>query len=81
MNRDSQLAVAATHLALEDSKLNRDEIDPCTIGIAFGAFGIQYTLEDAYIVTFSASGGKPTWLDDSKEPKCLNPIFLLYLTA
>jgi len=77
MNRDSQLAVAATHLALEDSKLDRDEIDPCTIGIAFGSFGIQYTLEDAYIVTHSASGEKPTWLDDSKEPKCLNPIWPL----
>ena len=77
MNRDSQLAVAATHLALEDSNLDRDGIDPCTIGIAFGSFGIQYTLEDAYIVTHSASGEKPAWLDDSKEPKCLNPIWPL----
>ena len=77
MNRDSQLAVAATHLALEDSKLNRDEVDPCAIGIAFGAFGIQYTLEDAYVVTYNASGEKPIWLDGSKEPKCLNPIWPL----
>ncbi|MBN2031088.1 beta-ketoacyl-[acyl-carrier-protein] synthase II, partial [bacterium] len=56
MNRDSQLAVAATHMALNNSKLNRDVVDPCAIGIAFGSFGIQYTLEDAYIVTFNASG-------------------------
>lgn len=77
MNRDSQLAVAATHMALNNSKLNRDVVDPCAIGIAFGSFGIQYTLEDAYIVTFNASGKKPTWLDGSTETKCLNPIWPL----
>ncbi len=49
MNRDAQLAVAATSLALEDSQLNREEIDPSEIGVAFGAFGIQYTFEEAYI--------------------------------
>lgn len=75
MNRDAQLAVAAAGLALEDSRLNRNGIEPSAIGIAFGAFGIQYTLEDAYIVTYSASGKKITWLDE--EPQCLNPIWPL----
>ena len=77
MNRDSQLAVAATRLALEDSRLNRNEIEPYAIGIAFGAFGVQYTLEDAYIVTYSAAGKKITWISESEEPKCLNPIWPL----
>ena len=49
MNRDAQLAVAATSLALEDSRLNREETDPSEIGVAFGAFGIQYTFEEAYV--------------------------------
>jgi len=77
MNRDSQLAVAATSLALEDSRLDRNEIEPSAIGIAFGAFGVQYTLEEAYIVTYSAAGEKITWLSESEEPKCLNPIWPL----
>lgn len=77
MNRDSQLAVAATHLALENSRLNREEIDPAAIGIAFGALGVQYTLEEAYTVTYNALGKQLTWLDRSREPKCLNPIWPL----
>lgn len=77
MNRDSQLAVAVSRLALEDSRLNRNEIDPSAIGIAFGAFGIQYTLEDVYIIINGTSEKKITWLIGSKEPKCLNPIWPL----
>ena len=77
MNRDSQLAVAATHIALEDSHLSRNAIDPSNIGIALGGFGIQYKLEDAYIVTYSASGKGATWLNGLEEPKCLNPIWPL----
>ena len=49
MNRDSQLAVAATSVALKDSRLNRDDINPSAIGIAFGAFGTQYTVIMNYI--------------------------------
>ena len=77
MNRDSQLAVAATSAALEDSRLNRTHIDPSAIGIAFGAFGTQYTPEDAYITTYTASGKEVTWLNDPEEAKCLNPIWPL----
>jgi len=67
MNRDAQLAVAATHLALEDSRINRNEIDPSGIGIAFGAFGIQYTLEDVY-----------AWITESgADEATMNPIFYL----
>jgi 3-oxoacyl-[acyl-carrier-protein] synthase II len=77
MNRDSQLAVAATGMALEDSKLNRNEIEPSAIGITFGAFGIQYTPEDAYVTTYTASGKEASWLNDSEEAKCLNPIWPL----
>jgi 3-oxoacyl-[acyl-carrier-protein] synthase II len=66
MNRNSQLAVAATSLALEDSGLNRDEVNPYDMGIAFGAFGIQYTFEDAY-----------AWLKETEGDKSLNPIWPL----
>jgi 3-oxoacyl-(acyl-carrier-protein) synthase len=64
MNRDAQLAVAATSLALEDSKLNREETDPSEIGVAFGAFGIQYTFEEAYVFLEELEGDttlSPIW--------------------
>jgi len=76
MNRDAQLAVAATNVALEDSRLNRNEVEPSAIGIAFGALGVQYTLEDAYITTYNASGKEISWRNGS-EPQCLNPIWPL----
>jgi 3-oxoacyl-[acyl-carrier-protein] synthase II len=68
MNRDSQLAVAATSLALEDSKLNRDGIDPSNIGVALGTFGIQYSVGEAF-----------NWLKESMGAETLNPIFPLTL--
>jgi 3-oxoacyl-(acyl-carrier-protein) synthase len=64
MNRDAQLAVAATSLALENSKLNRKEIDPFEIGVAFGAFGIQYPFEEGYLFLEEFDGDKtlsPIW--------------------
>ena len=64
MNRDAQLAVAATSLALEDSRLNREETDPSEIGVAFGAFGIQYTFEEAYVFLEELEGDttlSPIW--------------------
>ena len=64
MNRDAQLAVAATSLALEESQLNREEVDPFEIGIAFGAFGIQYTFEEAYVFLEELEGAStlsPIW--------------------
>ena len=66
MNRDAQLAVAATGLALEDARLNREAIEPAAIGIAFGAFGIQYTFQEAYAF-LEALEGKDT----------LNPLWPL----
>ncbi|MBW1839230.1 MAG: beta-ketoacyl-[acyl-carrier-protein] synthase II, partial [Deltaproteobacteria bacterium] len=66
MNKNSQLAVAVTSLALEDSGLNRDEVDPYDIGIAFGAFGIQYTFEEAY-----------AWLNETERDTSMNPIWPL----
>ena len=66
MNRDAQLAVAATGLALEDAHLNREEIEPSAIGIAFGAFGIQYTFQEAY-----------TFLEALEEKDTVNPLWPL----
>jgi len=66
MNRDAQLAVAATGLALEDAQVNREEIEPSAIGIAFGAFGIQYTFREAY-----------TFLAALEEKETLNPLWPL----
>src|SRR5512137_1134053 len=48
MNRDAQLAVAATDEALADAGFNRETTEPAAFGIAFGAFGIQYTIDDAF---------------------------------
>jgi len=66
MNRDAQLAVAATHEALTDAGFSREETAPASFGIAFGAFGIQYTLEEAF-----------SFLKEQGEIKTLNPIWPL----
>jgi 3-oxoacyl-[acyl-carrier-protein] synthase II len=66
MNRDAQLAVAATDEALADAGFNREAIEPAAFGIAFGAFGIQYTLDDAF-----------SFLKEEGETTTLNPIWPL----
>ncbi len=66
MNRDAQLAVAATHEALADAGFNRETTEPAAFGIAFGAFGIQYTLDEAF-----------SFLREEGEIKTLNPIWPL----
>ena len=70
MNRNAQLAVAATSLALEDSGLNRDEVDPYDLGITFGTFGIQYTFEEAY-----------AWLNETERDTSMNPIWPLTILS
>ena len=66
MNRDAQLAVAATDEALADAGFNREAIEPAAFGIAFWAFGIQYTLDDAF-----------SFLKEEGETTTLNPIWPL----
>ena len=66
MNRDAQLAVAATDEALADAGFNRETTEPAAFGIAFGAFGIQYTLDEAF-----------SFIREPGETKTLNPIWPL----
>lgn len=66
MNRDAQLAVAATDEALADAGFNRETTEPAAFGIAFGAFGIQYTLDEAF-----------NFLREPGEATTLNPIWPL----
>jgi 3-oxoacyl-[acyl-carrier-protein] synthase II len=66
MNRDAQLAVAATDEALADAGFNRETTEPAAFGIAFGAFGIQYTLDEAF-----------SFLREPGETTTLNPIWPL----
>ena len=64
MNRDAQLAVAATNEALADAGFNRETTEPAAFGIAFGAFGIQYTIDDAFSFLKEEGGIKtrnPIW--------------------
>ena len=66
MNRDAQLAVAATDEALADAGINRETTEPAAFGIAFGAFGIQYTMDEAF-----------GFLRKEGEISTLNPIWPL----
>jgi 3-oxoacyl-[acyl-carrier-protein] synthase II len=66
MNRDAQLAVAATDEALAEAGFNRETTEPAAFGIAFGAFGIQYTLDEAF-----------NFLREPGEATTLNPIWPL----
>jgi 3-oxoacyl-(acyl-carrier-protein) synthase len=66
MNRDAQLAVAATDEALADAGFNRETVEPAAFGIAFGAFGIQYTLDEAF-----------SFLTEEGGTRTLNPIWPL----
>lgn len=66
MNRDAQLAVAATDEALAEAGFNRETTEPAAFGIAFGAFGIQYTLDEAF-----------SFIREPGETTTLNPIWPL----
>ncbi len=79
MNRTIQLGVAAASLALTDSRLEADTFNPESMGIAIGAMGLQYTLEDA-VAVIHASAPKEALKDAAfanMDEKPLNPIWPL----
>src|SRR5262249_21150734 len=64
MARTIQLGVAASKLALDDSRIDKTKLDPTRFGVEFGAGLIATELDElADAALLSASGGKKVDLD------------------
>jgi 3-oxoacyl-[acyl-carrier-protein] synthase II len=60
MARAIQLAVAAAQLALDDSKIDKEKLDPTRFGVEFGA-GLMPTELEELIAASRASASPPLW--------------------
>lgn len=56
MNRATQLALAATFLALRDAGMDAAGYRPEDVGLALGVEGIQYTAEESLLACYEAAG-------------------------
>jgi len=63
MARTIQLAVAAAQLALNDSQLDKDKIDPTRFGVEFGASLIATELEELGAAAQVSDSGQPGNID------------------
>ena len=80
MNKTIQYAIGASDLAIKDSGLETDLLDPSRIGISLGVEGTQYNL-DELSSAFEASSDENKRFDlrkcGSKGYKVLNPLWPL----
>lgn len=80
MNKTIQYAIGASDLAMKDSGLETDLLDPSRIGISLGVEGTQYTINDLSSA-FEASSDENKQFDlrkcGSEGYKVLNPLWPL----
>lgn len=63
MARSIQLAVAAAQVAMEDGKVNKEQLDPTRFGVEFGAGLIASELEELAPAAQISANGKPGGVD------------------
>jgi 3-oxoacyl-[acyl-carrier-protein] synthase II len=66
MARSIQLAVAAAQLALDDAKVNKEQLDPTRFGVEFGAGLIASELEELAPAALISANGQPGTVDLQK---------------
>ena len=69
MARSIQLAVAAAQLALNDSKIDKDKLDPTRFGVEFGASLIASELEELGAASQLSANCQPGTVDLEKWGK------------
>ncbi|MBV9125728.1 MAG: beta-ketoacyl-[acyl-carrier-protein] synthase family protein, partial [Planctomycetes bacterium] len=66
MARTIQLAVAAAQLAMDDSAVNKEQLDPTRFGVDFGAGLIATELEELAVAAQLTANGQPGSIDMDK---------------
>ncbi len=81
MARSIQLAVAAAQLAIDDSKLDKEKIDPTRFGIEFGASLIGSELEELAVAAQLSVNCQPGTVDliawGEKGLPAISPLWML----
>src|SRR5437016_1225850 len=81
MARSIQLAVAAAQLALNDSKIDKDKLDPTRFGVEFGASLIASELEELGAASKISANCQPGTVDLEKWGKqglaSIPPLWML----
>ncbi len=81
MSRSIQLAVAAAQLALDDARVDKQQLDPTRFGVAFGAGLIATELEELGAAAQMSANGQPGVVDLEKWAgeglACMPPLWML----
>jgi 3-oxoacyl-[acyl-carrier-protein] synthase II len=81
MSRSIQLAVAAAQQALDDSGLNKAQVDPTRFGVEFGAGLIATELEELGAASQLSTDSRPGTVDihkwGSQGLPCMPPLWML----
>lgn len=81
MARAIQLAVCAAQLAMDDSGVNKEKLDPLRFGVEFGAGLLPTELEDLGHACHASVNGQPGIVDlglwGSQGLPCIPPLWML----